>query len=335
MKLLFKDIEEIQEYISVNISCEFSNIKEHIRNATRKYLFRAISKEQYQDLVKKLESDELEELDIELLDHSRRIVANFAYHYRLPHIQVQISDAGIQIVSTEKKKQAFQWQVDNIDKAYIRSGYDAIEDVLEFLTENFKKFPIWHKSKAFTEATNCLINNAKTFNEYVYIAENRLLFTEMKALMKRVERTRIYPICPKLFDKILIASQKNNLSEKQEEVLEKAQTALAKLTMSEFMKTKTVLIDEDGITTTSTNNTQTIKGKKEAEANILSQARMLHEEQGELELANLVYYLKKHRREFAEVEEQYPEEQKEDCCEKCHRHRTVCNCHKNKKIFHL
>lgn len=335
MKLLFQNIEDIQEYISVNISSDFLNIKESVRKVTRKYLYRAISKKQYEKLIEELEKEEVSELYQELADYCKRIVANFAYAHFIPQIQVQVSDSGIQIVSTGNKKTAFQWQINDLQRNYIQNGYDAIEEVLEFLTENFKEFPIWHESEAFTEATNCLINNAKTFNKYVFIHENRLLFTEMKPLLQRVERTRIYPICPKLFDKILIAAQKNKLSDKYKTVLEKAQTALAKLTMSEFMKIKTILIDEDGITSTSTNNTQTTKGKKEAQPNTFAQARMLHEEQGELELANLVYYLKKHRREFAEVEEQYPEEEEKHICNKCDRHKTVCCCQKNKKIFHL
>jgi len=336
MILLFKDIEEIQEYISVNISSDFFNIKESLRIVIRKYLFRAISKKQYQDLTKKLEADKLSDLEKELLDYCRRIVANFAYAHFLPQIQVQVSDAGIHIVSNENKKTAFQWQVQELQRQYNRNAYDAIEECLEFLTENFKEFPIWHESEAFTEATDCLINNAKTFNKYIFIHENRLLFTELKPLLQRIQRTRIFPNCEKLFDKILLETQKNKVSDKNLKVLEMAQTALAKLTMSEFMKIKTILIDEDGITTTGTNNTQTINGKTAPNPNIYAQARMSYEEQGELELSNLVYYLKKNRREFAEVEEQYPEEPiKLDCCKKCHHHRHSCICQKDRKIFHL
>ncbi|WP_338812732.1 DUF6712 family protein [Bernardetia sp. Wsw4-3y2] len=336
MKLLFKNIEEVQEYISVNISCDFLNIKESLRVVTRKHLFRAISKKQYKDLIKKLEAEKLKELDIELLDHCKRIVANFAFAHKLPELQVQISDAGIHIVSTENKKTAFPWQIQNLQRHYTKNAYDAIEECLEFLTENFKNFPIWHQSEAFTEATECLINNAKTFNEYVFIHENRLLFTELKPHLKRIQRTRIFTQCEKLFEKILLQTQKNDVSEKNIEVLEKARTALAKLTMSEFMKVKTIIIDEDGITTTATNNTQTINGKIASEPNIYAQARMSYEEQGDLELQELVYYLKENRRSFVEVEEQYPEEPKKiECCEKCHRHKTVCDCQKDRKILFL
>ena len=157
----------------------------------------------------------------------------------------------------------------------------------------------------------------------------------MKPLLMRMQRTRIFAVCEKLFENILLQIQKDNLSDKNLKVLEMAQTALAKLTMSEFMKIKTVIIDEDGVTTTATNSTQTINGKTQADPNMFAQARMLHEEQGDRELASLVYYLKENRRQFAEVEEQYPDKPKSQYCQKCWRNKSGCECHRQRKIFHL
>lgn len=337
MKLLFETIEDIQKYVSVNISSDFFNIKESVRVVTRKHLYRAISKKQYEALLKELEKETVSELYQELADHCRRIVANFAYAHFLPQIQVQVSDAGIQIVSTDNKKTAFQWQIQDLQRSYIRNAYAAIEECLEFLSDNRKEFPIWTDSEAFTEANECLINNAKTFNKYIFIHENRLLFAEMKPLLMRMQRTRIFAVCEKLFENILLQIQKDNLSDKNLKVLEMAQTALAKLTMSEFMKIKTVIIDEDGVTTAATNNTQTLNGKTQAEPNIFAQARMLHETQGDRELASLVYYLKENKRQFAEVEEQYPDEPKNESqyCQKCWRNKSGCECHRERKILHL
>ena len=330
MILLFKTLEEYRKYIPRNVASKLSLIEDNIRVATNRFLIPSLSKAQYNELARKLDNGSITNIQKELLDHARRVVANFSASLSVPSDLVQVSKIGIHNIHTKDKKTAPEWQVQKLERSYEKNGYAAIEEMLEFLTEQKAKFPKWVTSDAFTEANECLINSAKIFNRGVFIHQNRRLFVEMKPTMMRMQRTLIFPMCEELFKKILDKQKNGQLQEKYLTVLEKAQLTLAKLTMAEFMKIKPIIIDKDGITTVSTNNTQTIKGKTAAAANLISMAQHTHETQGKKELANLEAYLKKNRRLYPEVEAKYPEKKKtSSCCSRCHQ--SVCRCKRGKR----
>jgi hypothetical protein len=120
-------------------------------------------------------------------------LANLTMLSYLDVAQVQISGAGVQIISTEREKTAFPWQIDNLKASYAKKGFNGLEKVLGYLEENADTFPTWRDSATAQATRSHFLSSAAAFSQYYNISNARLTFQALASLLRKTEDFRLLP----------------------------------------------------------------------------------------------------------------------------------------------
>ncbi len=149
--------------------------------------------------------------------------------------QVQISGSGVQIISTEREKTAFQWQINDLKASFSRKGFGALEKVLTHLEAHANDFATWEGSAAAARARAHFLNTAAQFAEHYPITNGRLTFLSLLPLIRKTEAFALEPVLGEDFYEELKAQQAAGTlsAENQALVTKYLQPALAHLTMAQ------------------------------------------------------------------------------------------------------
>lgn len=190
-------IEEVQNYLPVQMTSKFDVIEPFLKNAENSHLKRLIGKEQLDILIDAYitvgsNAHAIEDQEIkEAVKLSQKIVTALGYYAALPILAVKIGASGIQVISNSDTKQAFNWQVDEVKKSLLELGYGAIEELLCLMDENPDKFPEYISSEQYISAEQFLIETAVDFNQYFNINRSRFIFQSFSYLMLRIENQTV------------------------------------------------------------------------------------------------------------------------------------------------
>lgn len=191
MKLI-KAIKEVMQVIPVPMTSEIEVIKPFLSMAERN-IIQIISRAQFDALVTAYDADTTDETLKQAIEFAQRVIVNLGYHYAIPVLSVKISSAGILLNSGENTKQAFNWQVGNLERSLLELGFAAIEDLLELLESDSAKFSSYHASDEFKKQKQYLISSAASFSEYYNIGGSRYVFQSLSYIMKRIEEQHVKP----------------------------------------------------------------------------------------------------------------------------------------------
>ncbi len=150
MNSLLDTIDAFKEHIGLNESVsanDFVKMQPDVLLAEDDYLRPALGAAFYDDLIDPsttLTSAEADRLRALL----RSALANLSMVGYLDMGQVQISGAGVQIISTDNQKTAFQWQVNNLKTSFSRKGWNGLEKALAYLEAHATDFPAWASSSS-------------------------------------------------------------------------------------------------------------------------------------------------------------------------------------------
>lgn len=243
---LLDDIDKFLAKVPVNGSFSWELIFPFIKQAELKYLVPVIGKELYLELGA-LDGSATDEQS-ELLDLIYNAVANIALSLYLPLGNVQISDSGIQIVSTNDRKTAFEWQVNRAIDAAASLGMDGLELVLQYLGDNIASFGTYADSDAYTANNSLFINTAEQFNQAYNINRSRLTFVCLYAVLKQVEKEVIIPQIGKDVAADLKTKIKaKTLSDDEKELVEWIQKAEAFLAVRDILPQLSVELSPQGL----------------------------------------------------------------------------------------
>ncbi|SDG68114.1 hypothetical protein SAMN05421827_109141 [Pedobacter terrae] len=262
MKLVSK-IKEIQDQVPVSMTQNIELLKPYLSTAERQFIRFMIGKEQFDAFASAYEAAGKDTSAItdpqirEAIELCQKIEANLAYLIGLPVLSVTIGASGIQILSNDNTKNAFQWQVDKVEKSLLELGFDAIEELLEFLEYNADIFPEYINSKEFSKVERCLIETAADFDDQYNIRRSRYAFQVMVPIMYRIENQILIPLFGKAFMEIL---RMDNLDGKTLELVESyLKPGIALLTIAKASVERIITIDNGMASVNLSSNYETIK----------------------------------------------------------------------------
>ena len=181
--MIIKDTETLREYLSVNGSVDFENIKSYLNQAERKLLKPLIGTAQLAIFDAAVTDPIIEEAQ----KLAQEAVANFGYYLYLPMNAVQISDNGIHVVDNENTKTATDKQFKELQRSFKTTGHEALDELLEHMEISPDKFPTWFESSAYTVYKDLLVNKTSVFNKWFYIFNSRQTFVALKPNIQIVE----------------------------------------------------------------------------------------------------------------------------------------------------
>lgn len=231
---LVKTIDEVKNYLSVDISMQSKTIDPYIKPA-EEHVIRLLGKDQYLELDEYYnygEEGETDEALDALLPYVQRPIVNFAFFLGLSMLNVSIGENGIAVVSNSNLSPASKQRTDDLKADLEKAAYDALESLLEFLEENIEDYDSWSGSDAYAYQYEYLISSARRFDELLRIDRSRLTFLKWRPTMADVEFLEIYPVvskdyCDELKEEI---KSGDDLEEENAVILPLLQKALAYLT---------------------------------------------------------------------------------------------------------
>jgi len=238
---LFKTIQEIQQYIKVNVTSNVGSIIPFVKTAQEKYLRKYLG----EDLLKKLddyfnaENETTDEKLDALLPYVQSPLTKFAYYLAIPNFDVQINEGGFAVVSNGNLAPASKDRVQALRDSMLQLAYEDIETLLRFLEKNKADYDDWTSSDAYTIATNLLINSGEEFDKFVNIEQSRLKYQELRQTIENIEILQIEPIISKeLSDEIKEEVKDDDISEENEKILTLLKRSVANLTWCDYLGDK-------------------------------------------------------------------------------------------------
>jgi len=235
-----------QKFVPVNSSfVEGESIDNFINLAEEKYLIPLLGQDFYDELCA---IDSPSEEELKLLNPIYRAVSFIAAWLYMPFGNVQISESGMQIVSTNDRKPAFQWQIDKIEQASANMGMDALEKVLSYLETNLGEWATYADGDARKANNSLFINTAEQFDDAYGISRSRLTYICLRSLVVQAEEEMIIPLIGKATAntyKQKIADK--TLTEDDETAIRCIRKAIAHLAIKDALATLAVDLSPDGL----------------------------------------------------------------------------------------
>lgn len=244
---LIKTLREIQDHIPVNMTSNEDTVAPYFSNAERLYIQQLIGKAQFDALSEAYKTAEyhLEAIGDEEIRRAificQKVISNLGYYLAMPVLAVSVGVSGIQVLSNEQTKQAFQWQVEDLKDSILELGFSAIEELLAFLVESPDKFPEYIASEEFAQQESVLIRTASEFSKYYNIGNSRFVLHSINYLQKRVEDQLITPLISR---HLLEALKEDGLSAEMKDLANNyVKPGLALMTIAKAMVERVIILE--------------------------------------------------------------------------------------------
>jgi hypothetical protein len=230
---LISTIDEFKAHVALNASTDsdyFALLQPDLLLAEHDYLRPALGTEFFDELLDTL-SDEASELR-RLLSFS---LANLTMVSFLDVAQVQISGSGVQIISTDREKTAFPWQINNLKTNLGRKGFNGLEKALGYLEQHAADFPTWASSETAQRTRAHFLATASQFSTYYNISNARLTFQALASLLHKTESFQLQPaLGTDFYDELKQQLRDKALTAENTQLVEDyLRPALAHLTMAQ------------------------------------------------------------------------------------------------------
>ncbi|MFK5893720.1 MAG: hypothetical protein QM504_10920 [Pseudomonadota bacterium] len=193
MTQLVKTITDLKKHIAIDFIEGFDVLEYAIEDREQELKDKYIGSELWANLVKVYEgaysssvsSDA--EMHTKALWYCQRIISNYSLLDYIPEGQLDISENGIRISTTDSKKQAFPWQIKNLEQKYLTAASRNLEGLIKMLNDNIDLFTDWTNSAAYTELKQKIVNSVTQFNEHSTTKITHILFIELSPVINYVE----------------------------------------------------------------------------------------------------------------------------------------------------
>lgn len=189
--MLFKTISELVDLLPVDQNFEFDLIKPFIETAEADFIKDILGTTEYTNLESAYQDSTLTAAQTDLLPYCQKALAFLAFDRYIPIGNVDVSDQGIRFHTDEGTKQAFSWQVADLQTSLEETGYNHLQTLLQFLWANAATYTDWAGSTNSAKYRSHFINSATDFNEFVDIKNSFRTFWILRPSLRTIEDTVI------------------------------------------------------------------------------------------------------------------------------------------------
>ena len=241
MNELFENIEEVKDFISIRGDYDFDEIRPYIRKACRKYI-KPFCGEIYKELVDE-QSGENAEIKNDIRSLLMESVINFAFYLNIPIGSVHYTSDGISVSDSENYKAANNAQVNDLRRDFLRSGHEALDELIILLNDNPELFEEYN-TKYLEKNKSVLVQSADEFNEVYYIGRSRQTYLALLPIIKRVEDQYINTfLCADFLTRI----KTTDVTDNNLKVKENLRKAVVAFTVSKTVYEGQFILDGNGI----------------------------------------------------------------------------------------
>jgi len=254
--MLFKTLPEIQNYLVVGNGTDFNRVKPHILNAETAYIQPLLGSilfnrlQQYYN-AKPLGSGSadynIEQMEA-LLEKIQKSLIHLAYWMGFQVLNATISDGGFKRTESASTKSLFHYQEDELKEYFKTAGFNAMDEVLEYLETNIVYFDDFDTTPTWTVIKSAFIPSTKIFNAIIDISSSRLTFLRLKSYCGLIEDMEIRPILGlAIFDDIKAEMIKDEPAAKVLAILPYIRKPIAYLSTALLMEESGADLSEKGL----------------------------------------------------------------------------------------
>lgn len=186
MTTLFKTLEEVKEFVTVDISGNFKTIKPYLVEA-HKWLKKGIDKATLTALLEYYNADNPttdEDYDA-LLPYAQRVLANFAYAVSAKRLGIFVGENGMMEYGNTTLTPLSPEKQDAYQKEFFTSGYNALEELILFIQENGSTYA---DTFSFLFENTFFVRTAEEFNDLIKTDILNRDFFDMKPSIYLIEQ---------------------------------------------------------------------------------------------------------------------------------------------------
>lgn len=296
---LLTTLDELMAHVPFTLGMNMDNMASFIAQAEDQFLVPAIGAEAYADIHDRYQAGAIDGPDYtKLLALCQRSLAYYATLLFIPVGQLHISDAGIRIASDEHFKQAFDWQIHNLEESCRNAADLNLELTLALLEAKPDVFTAYHESEALQRRKEVFVNSAALLNELAGVKLPRRFFLMVLPNIKALQYALIPPIlCEPLYKQILMEWNNNEVSYDNRKLLDFIQPALAQMAIAKSVSALTLDFSNLGITHLPANVSRLNirEAASDSERSHFIQDKM---QEGREALSRLDEYLKSHATDY-------------------------------------
>ena len=202
--------KELKAVMKVNTAISFDMMEAPLRNAFRQYLVPLLGDAMAGEVVEIYEfgpnpdvleqntegATEREKLDSRLLEICKRANANLAFWNDFDEISMRITDAGFQRQKSdngESFQQVYKYQEDNLRASLRNKGFNALDELLEFLYAHIAEYPEFASSQAYQDRKSAIVRSTTDVNDVCFINGSRIVFLRLQPHLKFAEEMLLQP----------------------------------------------------------------------------------------------------------------------------------------------
>lgn len=195
-------ITEIKEFVPASVATSRAKLWPFLEQVERKYIKPLLEDEFFAEVQKYY--DDPEEGGSGSAEDRTHMAAllrliqlaeiNLAYWVGFDILNVKISDAGFQRPEGGSFKGLYKYQEENLRGYFEKTGFDTLDDILEYLENHIEYFPEWEDSSVYTIHQRSIIPDTATFHKICDINKSHLIFLRLKPYMNQVLDFDIKPL---------------------------------------------------------------------------------------------------------------------------------------------
>lgn len=254
---------ELKALMKVNTAISFDMMEAPLRGAFRQYLVPLLGDAMAGEVVEiynfgpdldVLEPNtegatEREKLDARLLEICQRANANLAFWNDFDEISVRITDAGFQRQKSDNEsfQGVYKYQEDNLRMSFRNKGFNALDELLEFLYAHIAEYPEFATSQAYQDRKSAIVRSTADVNDVCFINGSRIIFLRLQPHLKFVEEMLLQPaIGDRLYEHLIDGLVNPPEDEEQQKNVERLRLACSRYIST--MAVRRLLMETGSIT---------------------------------------------------------------------------------------
>lgn len=201
MAELFNSLADFKTQVggAISTTLELTSIEPVIYDAARRHLTPYLGVDFYEDLVSSYAGSSMSPAQTALLPKVRKPLALLTMYEYAKIGGIEFGEGGIHRNESDTKKAAFRYQEKEYSRYMIEKGYEALELLLKFLSDNVATYTGWADSEEAAMHLNPLLNYAADFRRLLSVQCDRWTFECIRPLIAEVETAAAQAILPAAF----------------------------------------------------------------------------------------------------------------------------------------
>ncbi len=252
--MLFTTTDKLKEYAELSGEANFASVKPTLRIVEQKHIVPILGRDLYDVLnaaiLTATNVDPLPQEFVDLQEKCRHAIGPLFCYYYADKADVKLSDSGMKRSESNNLKTAYQEQRTKFKEANLSEGEDALEELIQFLEENFNDYTEWTDSDNFKRYRSMFIKTGGEFAQFFPSNCPHRNFWAMRAKMFEIEENMIRPILGKeLFESLKekLLDLVPDMGDEENLLLEKIRYAIANYTVAYSVPFLNVRIDGSGL----------------------------------------------------------------------------------------